>query len=57
MTRLLTLTVALAPGAALAHGGHAPVVAELHQATHLWPYALIGAGVALGLIAWGRICK
>ncbi len=51
MKRIATL-LALIPGAALAHGGHAPVHEAAHGFTHALP-AMIGVlGIGLAVLWW-----
>ena len=54
MRKTLAL-IALSPGAALAHGGHAPVPEALHAASHALPVvAVIIVALAIGLAALER---
>ncbi len=48
MKRLALLSVVL-PGAALAHGGHAPVPETVHGLVHTAPLALVGVAAVLAV--------
>ncbi len=52
MKHVLYLTLCL-PGAAFAHGGHAPLPEPAHAMSHLGP--VIGVGVILAALALGLL--
>jgi len=54
MTRLTAFACGLLPGAALAHGGHAPLSGAAHDSFHLGPLVIAALAAGIGFVLWSK---